>query len=135
MKLSRAEWGILWAATVILALMAGWQLGTGSVRALEQSSAPAAAQTQTPEETPSPTESEAPAGPVDLNTAGLEELLTLPGIGETRAKAILAFREEHGPFQYVEDLIQVPGIGEGILEGLMDQTTVGGTENAENSGG
>lgn len=135
MKLTRAEWGILWAATVILALMAGWQLGTGSVRELEQLSAPAAQTQPAEEEEPSPAESEAPAGPVDLNTAGLEELMTLPGIGETRARAILAYREEHGPFQYVEDLIRVSGIGEGILEGLMDQATVGGTENAENSGG
>ena len=134
MKLSRAEWAMIWIATVMLALMAGWQLGSGSVRRLERLSAPAAVASSLPEE-PSPSESEEPAGLVDLNTADAEELMTLPGIGETRAKAIVAYREEHGPFTYVEDLIQVPGIGEGILEGLMDHVTVGGMEHAENSGG
>ena len=133
MKLSRAEWAMIWIATVMLALMAGWQLGSGSVRRLERLSAPAAVESALPEE-PSPSESEEPAGPVDLNTADAEELMTLPGIGETRAKAIVAYREEHGSFTYVEDLIQVPGIGEGILEGLIDQVTVGGMEHAENSG-
>ena len=134
MKLSRAEWAMIWIATVMLALMAGWQLGSGSVRRLERLSAPAAVASSLPEE-PSPSESDEPAGLVDLNTADAEELMTLPGIGETRAKAIVAYREEHGPFTYVEDLIQVPGIGEGILEGLMDHVTVGGMEHAENSGG
>ena len=51
--------------------------------------------------------------------------MQLPGIGEKRAQAILDWREEHGPFSYVEDLIQVPGIGEGILEGLIDYVTTG----------
>ena len=62
---------------------------------------------------------------VDINTAGLEELDTLPGIGPARAQAILNYREEHGPFRYVEELVYVDGIGEGILADLMDLVTVG----------
>ena len=62
---------------------------------------------------------------VDINTAGLEELDTLPGIGPARAQAILDYREEHGPFRYVEELVYVDGIGEGILADLMDLVTVG----------
>ena len=60
--------------------------------------------------------------------------MELPGIGEKRAQAILDWREENGPFTYVEDLIQVPGIGEGILAGLIDQAIAGGQANAEDTG-
>ena len=74
-------------------------------------------------------------GRIDVNTAGLEELMTLPGIGEVRARAILDDRELNGPFVYPEDLTRVKGIGEGILAGLLDQITTGGQENAENFSG
>lgn len=62
---------------------------------------------------------------VDINTAGAEDLQRLPGIGEKRAQAILDYREEHGPFQTVDELDNVDGIGEGILSGLRDYATVG----------
>lgn len=62
---------------------------------------------------------------VDLNTAGLEQLDALPGIGPVRAQAILDYRAEHGPFRYPEQLLDVPGIGEGILEGLLDLVWAG----------
>lgn len=73
--------------------------------------------------------------PVDLNTATAEELQALPGIGETRAAAIVAYREEHGPFTYVEDLLAVSGIGEGILANMMDYITVGEQDNGKNLSG
>jgi competence protein ComEA len=55
-------------------------------------------------------------GKVNINTATMEELMTLPGIGETRAKAILAYRQQRGPFAAPEDLKQVTGIGEKMYE-------------------
>ena len=65
-------------------------------------------------------------GQIDINTATEEELDKLPGIGPVKAAAIVAWRAEHGPFRYPEELIQVPGIGEGILAKVLDQITVGG---------
>lgn len=74
-------------------------------------------------------------GLVDLNTAGLEELMALPGIGEVRARAILEDREANGPYRYPEELVRVKGIGEGILGDILDQITTGGDEIAQNTGG
>jgi competence protein ComEA len=63
---------------------------------------------------------------VDLNTATAEQLDTLPGVGPATAAAILAHREEHGPFRSVDDLIEVRGIGEAKLEALRDLVAVSG---------
>ena len=74
-------------------------------------------------------------GAVDVNTAGLEELMALPGIGAARARAILEYRDAHGPFRYPEDLIRVKGIGENILSGILEQITTGGEGGAEDLSG
>ena len=63
-------------------------------------------------------------GLVDINTAGLEELMTLNGIGETRAKAIIEYRSEKGAFTKAEDIMQIPGIKEGIYRKIQDQIIV-----------
>jgi len=59
---------------------------------------------------------EAYQGPVKLNSASVEELSELKGVGTAKAQAIVAYREEHGDFKRVEDLTQVKGIGESILK-------------------
>ena len=59
------------------------------------------------------------AGKVDINTAGIEELKSLPGIGEKTAKKIINKRNELGSFNSVEDLMLVPGIGSKTLEKLL----------------
>jgi competence protein ComEA len=79
-----------------------------------------------------PAVGEVPAGPVggpsegtvNLNTADAAALDTLPRIGPALAERILAWREKNGPFTAVEDLLDVPGIGEAILDGLRDLVTV-----------
>ena len=68
------------------------------------------------------------AGPIDINTADAAALQTLPGIGKTKAAAIIAHREANGPFATVDDLKNVKGIGEKTLEELKEQITVGASE-------
>ena len=65
-----------------------------------------------------------PAQPINLNTATLEELDTLDGIGPGLAAAILQYREENGGFGSVDELAQVPGIGEKRLASLREQVQV-----------
>lgn len=62
---------------------------------------------------------------VDVNTADLSELETLPGIGPSKAAAIVQYRTEYGPFTSVDDLDNVPGIGPSTLASLRDQVTIG----------
>jgi competence protein ComEA len=64
------------------------------------------------------------SGPVDLNRASAAELETLPGVGPSIAAAIVAFRDESGPFLTVDDLLEVPGIGPAKLAGLVDEVVV-----------
>lgn len=66
----------------------------------------------------------AAAALIDLNTASGPQLETLPGIGPARAKAILAHRQQHGPFAAAEELTAVSGIGSGIYQNLQPLITV-----------
>ena len=63
--------------------------------------------------------------PVDINAADVEELATLPGIGEKLARRIVDYRAEHGPFSTVDELVNVSGIGEGKLEALRGHVRAG----------
>ena len=58
-------------------------------------------------------------GEINLNTADFDRLCSLPGIGEKRANAIIEYRRENGIFTDVRELLEVEGIGEKILEGLL----------------
>ena len=62
---------------------------------------------------------------VNINTATVEELKALPGIGPAKGQAIVDYRKENGHFKSVEDLKKVKGIGEGIFGKLKDEATVG----------
>lgn len=63
-------------------------------------------------------------GRVNLNTATKEELMTIPGIGSSKAESILAYRMEHGCFADVKDIMKIAGIKEGIFEKIKDSITV-----------
>jgi len=67
----------------------------------------------------------ASAGPVNINTATAAELETLPGIGPKTADTIIEYREANGPFETIEDIMNVPGIGEGTFEKIKDRIAVG----------
>ena len=69
-------------------------------------------------------EDAASGGRVNLNTATREELMTLPGIGEAKAEAVIRYREEHGTFQTVEEIMQISGIKDAIYMKIKDRLTV-----------
>ena len=63
-------------------------------------------------------------GLVNLNTADVAALMTLPGIGESRAKAIISYREQHGAFAKIEDIMKISGIKQAAFSKIKDKITV-----------
>lgn len=73
---------------------------------------------------PRHTDTPVPAGKVHLNTATFEQLLQVPGIGEVKAAAIIAYRTQVALFQSVDDLKNIQGFGDKTVEKLRDHVTV-----------
>lgn len=86
--------------------------------------APSASQTQTASAS-TPAGSSTPLM-ININTATLEQLDLLPGIGPVTAQAIIDYRTEFGPFETPEDLLNVKGIGEKKLAAILEFITTGG---------
>lgn len=61
---------------------------------------------------------------IDLNSATVEQLISLPGVGQSKAKAIIKYREEVGPFLEIAQLTQVKGIGEKMLSKIESHVRV-----------
>ena len=75
------------------------------------------------------------AGPVDINTADATALAEgLTGVGMSKAEAIIAYRDEHGPFASAEDLAQVKGIGDKLVEKNRENIVVGSAKAKASSG-
>ena len=119
----------------VLALTAGFALFCGGWYAAQVSSPqpwqvtaaqrpPIAEEASSREDDSSGPDSLLPGERIDINSADVYDLQRLPGIGEKRARDIITYREEHGPFQTVDQLDEVSGIGPGILEALREYAAV-----------
>ena len=122
---------ILAAVTLtFLAFTTGLYLGRSHSAAPVTVSVPAAMQTLPPETTeciqPPTEETQGIGFPIDINLATKEEFMALSDIGEVLAQRIVDYREENGPFDHVEDLMNVEGIGKKRLEENLDRITTGG---------
>jgi competence protein ComEA len=97
---------------------------------IKPSNTPTAQKSPKPDSTPKASKSESIATAktsvkIDLNKATLEQLDALPGIGETKAKAILSYRQEKGSFTKVEQLLEIKGIGTKILAAIKSMIYIG----------
>ena len=128
--ISRFEKGFLLLTAGFVLFTGGWFLAgqnttepyTVTVAAPQEPAAPAPVPEEVPQDVERP-DSLLPGEVIDLNAADAYDLDRLPGIGPAKAEAILAYRAEHGPFQSVDDLLAVSGIGEVTLEDLRPYVT------------
>lgn len=120
MKFSRAEW----AAVALTVGVLGFGLACSLPAPAGESGCAVTVQRENASPVPSEGRFYVPDALVDLNTAGLADLLTLPGVGETKAQAILDDRAANGPFVRSEDVTRVSGIGQAIYEQMAPYITV-----------
>ena len=140
MKLTKTEKAAILLTLLFLVFTLGVHSGAGRIRdsftISTQSEAPArqtasdaAANTaemeyETPLDEAAADSGAAADGKININTAGLDELMRLNGIGEKLAGRIIADREENGAFAHIEDITRVSGIGEIIYMGICEDITV-----------
>ena len=130
--ISRFEKGVLLLTAGFVLFSAGWFLAgqgapepyTVTVEAVREEPPAPDPSLETAGEDSRP-DSLLPGEVINVNAAGAGDLDRLPGIGPAKAEAILAYREEHGPFQTVDGLLEVSGIGPVTLENLRPYVSVG----------
>ena len=69
-------------------------------------------------------DAKADSGLVNINTAGEEELCTLPGVGSSKARSIIAYREQNGAYRTIEEIMNVEGIKDGVFQKIKGSITV-----------
>lgn len=108
-----------------LGLFVGRNTGSGTVTLAvspQMQTAPTTAATAAAETVPE----ETVRFPVNINTADVDTLTALPGIGQVLAERIVAYRRQNGSFRAIEEITKVEGIGEKKAEAILDLITVGG---------
>ena len=108
-----------------LGLFVGRNTGSGTVTLAvspQMQTAPTTAATAAAETVPEETVS----FPVNINTANVDTLTALPGIGQVLAERIVAYRRQNGPFRVIEEITKVESIGEKKADAILDLITVGG---------
>lgn len=129
MGLSKWEKGIVSITLLCLGALAAVCLhSVVTERPLAGEWVTARTETEAPRQTEVPLPVEDEEKRVNLNTADLEELMTLPNIGEARAAMIIADREANGRFRMPEDLLRIKGFSDTLVEGLLEHIT---TEEAQ----
>ena len=117
---------LLLLTAVFLALLMGFFLGRNTCRPEVSVSVAKDVETIPSTALPSPSPETEPVFPININTADQTQLTLLPGIGEVLADRILSYRDAHGSFPCVEELLNVEGIGTKRLEEILDLITTGG---------
>lgn len=152
MKITKLECTAIAVTLVLVALVTGFFLGQNATDVTTVHATPEPSDAVTAVLSPSPAHSDAakqvsvelqdstlaPVAeeityPIALNSATVEQLIALPGIGEVLAQRILDYRESIGGFSAVEELLNVEGIGEKKLDAMINLIEVG--NEYENSGG
>ena len=123
-KVTKTEWILLAMSVIFLLLVGVLYLRASAVADGVDYTISAARQTKEPV-TPQA------LAPLDINTADVESLQTLNGIGPALAQRIIDYRDKNGPFRSLEDLLQVKGIGESTLVGFRDRVTVAAEAETE----